>query len=268
MNSRHVGFFTALALVAGARAASADTPDSPWGIAVYGGDSVAESGSLRSPHAPLAETLPDLGTLDPALGGSSGALSLNKLRYEDLFKRSFDTGLELNYSFSDAMQSYARFSYSAYDGRTRDAGVLSSSALGISEPLRARFDDQDNKSLEIGSRYFWQTGTDWKPFAGVSLGATRLDAITASFTVPDTAIDLQNVRFTRAATVFSQSVEAGVEYNPTRAFGVRFSVDANHVGDQPSGDDLRLAQIGFDPNHDATSRWSFPVAVAAAYHFD
>jgi hypothetical protein len=268
MNSRHVGFFTALALVGGVRVASADTPDSPWGIAVYGGDSVAESGSLRSPHEPLLETIPDLGTLDPALGGTSATLSLDKLRYEDLFRRSFNTGLELNYSFSDALQSYARASYSAYDGRTRTAGVLTSDALGVSEPLRARFNDQDNKALEIGSRYFWQTGTAWKPFAGLSLGATRLNAISATFSVPDTAIDLPNVRFTRPATVFSQSAEAGVEYNPSRSFGVRFSVDAEHVGDQPSGDDPRLAQFGIDPGHDATGRWSFPVAVAAAYHFD
>lgn len=268
MNSRHVGFFTALALVAGARGAYADTPDSPWGIAVYGGDSVAETGSLRGPRAPFQETLPNLGTLDPALTGSTGAVSLDKLRYEDLFRRSFNTGLELNYSLSDALQSYARFSYSAYDGRTRDAGVLTSDALGGSEPLRARFNDQDNKELEIGSRYLWQTGTAWQPFAGVALGATRLDDISATFTVPNTSIDLTNVRFTRAATVFSQSVEAGVEYNPSRAFGVRFSVDADHVGDQPSANDPALAQLGFDPGHDATSRWSFPVAVAAAYHFD
>jgi hypothetical protein len=49
MNTR-IGIFTGLALAAGtAEIASAQTPDSPWGVAIYGGDSVIDSGSLRSP---------------------------------------------------------------------------------------------------------------------------------------------------------------------------------------------------------------------------
>lgn len=269
MKFRNAGWFGALALVAGARGASADTFDSGhWGMAVYGGDSVAESGELRVPRAPLQESIGDLGTLDPTLSGTSGRVSLNNLRYEDLFRRSFDTGLELNYSFNDNVQSYARFNYAQYDGRTRNAGVLTSDALPNGEPIRARFADEDNKTLEIGSRYYWNNSTAWQPFAGVALGATRLDAIRANFLVPDTGIDLTNVRFTRDATVFSQSVEAGVEYNPNRNFGVRFSVDADHMGDQPSANDPALTALGYDAGHDAQGRWSFPVAIAAAYHFD
>ena len=52
--------------------------------------------------------------------------------------------------------------------------------------------------------------------------------------------------FTRPATVFSQTVETGVEYNPSRNFGVRFSVDASHMGDQPSARDPDAAELGFD----------------------
>jgi hypothetical protein len=69
MNTRNVGILASLALVAGARAANADTAESPWGIAVYGGDSVTQAGSLRSP---LSTTIPDLGTVNPALSGTSG----------------------------------------------------------------------------------------------------------------------------------------------------------------------------------------------------
>ena len=49
MNSRQIGFFTALALAAGARA-HCERSTSPWGISVYGGDAMTEAGSLRSPH--------------------------------------------------------------------------------------------------------------------------------------------------------------------------------------------------------------------------
>ncbi len=264
MNTRNVGILASLAIIAGARAANADTAESPWGIAVYGGDSVTQAGSLRSP---LATTIPDLGTVNPAFSGTSGTLSLSKLRYDDLFRHNLDTGLELNYSFSNNLQTYTRFSYDALSGRTRNVGFLSTDALGGSEPLRARFADEDNKSLEIGSRYVWPTGTAWQPFAGVALGATRLDAIRASFLTPDTAIDLTNVRFTRPSTVFSQSVEAGVEFNPSRSFGVRFSVDADHLGTPQSARDPALGALGYDAAHDAEARWTFPVAIAASYHF-
>lgn len=265
MNTRNLGILASLAIIAGARAANAQTPaDSPWGIAVYGGDTVSEAGSLRSP---LSSTIPDLGTINPEFSGTSGTLSLDKLRYEDLFREDFATGLELNYSFSPNLQTYGRFGYAALDGRTRRVGFLSTDALGGSGPLDARFADQDNESLEVGSRYFWTTGTPWEPFAGIALGATRLDALRAIYTTPDAAIDLTNVRFTRPATVFSQSLEAGVEFNPNTSFGVRFSAGADHLGTPPSADDPMLTELGYDGSHDAEGRWTFPVAIAASFHF-
>lgn len=264
MNMR-LGLFTALALAAGtARTASADTSDSPWGVAVYGGDSVGESGSLRSPGT---TSLPDLGTRDPALSGTGGTLRFDKLNYEDIFRRRFDTGFELNYSFSENLQTFGRVGYDSLDGETRRAGFFSTETGTPGVPLRARFADEDNKSLEIGSRYLWPNGSAWQPYAGLSLGATRLDAIRADFSTPDGGIDLHNLSFTRPATVFSQSVEAGVEYNPSPSFGVRFSVDADHMGVPPSAHDPGLAELGYDAAHDAEGRWSFPVAIAAAFHF-
>jgi hypothetical protein len=265
MNPRNLGILASLALIAGARAANAETPaDSPWGIAVYGGDTVTEAGRLRSP---LSSSIPDLGTINPQLSGTSGTLSLDRLRYDDLFRQDFATGLELNYSFSPNLQTYGRFHYATLDGRTRRVGLHSTDALGGSEPLDARFHDEDNKSLEIGSRYFWSTGTAWEPFAGVALGATRLDAIRASYTTPDQALDLTDVRFTRPATVFSQSLETGVEFDPNPSFGVRFSVDADHMGAPPSARDPMLTELGYDAAHDAEGRWTFPVAIAASFHF-
>jgi hypothetical protein len=89
----------------------------------------------------------------------------------------------------------------------------------------------------------------------------------ANFLTPDAAIDVADVRFTRSATVFSQSVETGVEFNPNSTFGVRFSVDADHMGDPPSARDPALSALGYDAAHDAEGRWTFPVAIAASYHF-
>jgi hypothetical protein len=255
-----------LALTTGAvRAAYAANKDSPWSVSILGGDSVAVTGKLRSP---ATSTISDLGTVDPGLAGTSGTLSLDKLRYNDLFRSRYDTGLELDYSFDENLQSYGRFSYEGLGGRTRTMAELSTPSLTTPSSLTARFADADNMSVQLGSRYYWSTGTAWRPFAGAALGATHLDAMRASLAVPDTSLDLQNVRFTRTATVFSQSLETGVEYNPNSSSGVRFCVDADHIGTPPSARDPALTELGFDSAHDAQSRWSFPVAVAATYHFE
>jgi hypothetical protein len=144
---------------------------------------------------------------------------------------------------------------------------VDSASLDTPMALRARFSDADNMTLQFGSRYFIPTGTDWRPFAGVALGATHLDTIRADVTSADLGTELSNLRFTRAGTVFSQSLQTGVEYAPSSAFGLRLSVDADHFGRPLNGDDPRLTGVGFAANEDAHSLWSFPVAVAANYRF-
>jgi len=266
MKSRRVKFFLIMSVLAGAASnVFAADQTSPWSMSIIGGDSVGVTGSLRSPSK---STITDLGTVDPALSGSSGTLSLDKLKYEDLFKRKYDTGMELDYSTSDNLQTYGRFNYEGLGGRTRTIGDLSSPSLTSASPVTARFGDADNMSLEVGSRYFLTTGTEWRPFAGAAIGATHLDAMRASLISPDASLDLRDVRFTRPGTVFSQSLETGVEYSPSGALGMRFSVDADHSGTPPSADDLTLKSLGFNDGNDAKSRWSFPVSLAATYHFD
>ena len=124
MNTRHVRMLTVLALSGGALpSAYAATPDDAWSMSIFGGDAVAESGSLRDPgHVSIT----DLGTLDPALIGNAGTLSLDKLHYNDLFRRRYDTGLEVGYSFNDNLQSFGRLSYDGQTGRSRRIGTLTS----------------------------------------------------------------------------------------------------------------------------------------------
>ena len=265
MKFRSMSILTVVSLIAGAaRVAAAAEPSSPWSLAISGGDSVGESGALRSP---ITSSLSDLGALDPTLSGTSGTLRLDKLRYEDVFRRRFDTGLELDYSFNDNLQSYGRFGYSSFGGHTSTIGSLESPSLDSPAAVRAHFDEANNMSFELGSRYFWPTGTAWKPFAGFALGATHLDAMSATISSADLAADLNDLHFTRSGTVFSQSLQTGVEYTPNDAFGLRLAIDADHLGKPSNADDPRLTALGFGPNDDAHSLWSFPVSVAASFKF-
>src|SRR5262245_52735485 len=111
MKSRSIQVLSALTVMAGAaRVATAADPASPWSLTISTGSSVDESGSLR---APVTTGFTDLGTVDPVLSGTSGTVRLDRLRYEDLFRRRFDGGLELDYSFDRDLQAYGRFNYNS-----------------------------------------------------------------------------------------------------------------------------------------------------------
>jgi opacity protein-like surface antigen len=266
MDTRNVCRLAALTLAAGGLpSAHADDVERPWSVALFGGDAFGVTGSLRDAGI---STLDDLGGLDPALAGAAGSLTLDRLRYQDAFRRRHDLGAELAYHFSDKLEGFGRVSYEELTGRNLRIGELSSDALANAEGLDANFGDPDAWALELGARYYIPTGASWHPYAGAALGATRMDAITATVNVPDTAIDLQQVHFTRTATLFSQSLEAGVEYAPAENFAVRFSLDAEHLGTlPPSAADPALMQLGIDTTHDAESRWSFPLTLTASYRF-
>lgn len=265
MTPRNLNLIALATLIAGAagRACAADQAD-PWSLSILGGDSVGMTGSLRSSST---ASIADLGAIDPPLAGATGTLSLDKLRYEDLFRRRFDTGLELDYSIDRNLQAYGRFGYESLGGRTRRVGTLTSESLATSDALNARFSDTDNMSFELGSRYYWQMPGNWRPFAGAALGATHLDGIRASFTSPGTDIDLKNAQFTRSGTVFSQSVETGVEYDPGNNFGLRLGINADHISSARSVNDPSLTALGIEGGHDAQDRWSFPLSIAANYRF-
>lgn len=267
MNMRHTKLIASLTLVVGATgpAWASDYSSSPWSLSIFGGDSVGATGHLQSPSV---ATLPNLGAIDPALDGATGTLSLEKLNYEDLFKRRYDVGLELDYRLNDRLQTFGRYSYEGLGGESRQIGGLTSDALSTGVPINANFADANNQTLELGTRYYWSSTAGWRPFAGASLGATRLDAIRADIFSPSADLNLQDVRFTRAGTVFSQSLETGVEYNAANNFGVRFAVNADHSGNPPAANDSQLAGLGVNPGHDAEGRWTFPVSLAATYRFD
>src|SRR4051794_16115000 len=111
MKFRSMQILTILTVIAGAsRVAGAAEPASPWSLSISAGDSMGESGSLRTS---MDASFSDLGTLDPSLSGQPGTLHLDSLKYEDIFHRRYDTGLELDYSFSNNLQSFGRFGYAS-----------------------------------------------------------------------------------------------------------------------------------------------------------
>jgi hypothetical protein len=131
----------------------------------------------------------------------------------------------------------------------------------------ADFGDSDSQSLEAGVRYSWVSESPWRPFVGLSLGATHTDDVKASISIRDTAIQRREVHFASAGTAFSQSAETGIEYRKSPRLGFRFSVRADHVAEPHGASDRTLADLGFRNSDQAYSRYTFPFTVAAVYNF-
>jgi opacity protein-like surface antigen len=258
MNSRtRYGLLLAMGVAA---IPAAQAADSPWSVSVFGGGAVAEDGSLRSPET---SNLSDLGSIDAALSGTTGVLRLDRLKFDDLYHNRFSAGAEVSYDYQSNMEAFTRFSYDSGDGRQRAIGSLAVGAA-TAQPIDARFSDEDAWTAELGSRFYFPASETLKPFAAISIGATHLEGIKAALALPNGP--LEDVRFTRNGTVFSQSLEAGLEYAAMENLDLRFSLDATHFGAAPSVRNPTALETGFraDTSRD---RWAFPVSIGAVYHF-
>jgi hypothetical protein len=265
MNTRTVSTLAVLAAISGAGGvAHASGETSPWRLALLAGDAIGMHGSLR---APIRATVADLGAVDPALAGESGSIALHRLQYDDMFRPRYSTGVELGYAFDDALQAYGRLGYESLDGRSRDIGAVTGESSSATGEMRARMADVHNESLELGSRYAWMPGSAWRPYAGVALGATRVDAMRGALALQAAPTAAEHVRFTRGDTVFNQRLETGVEFDPGNNVGVRLSVEADHTGLASNAHDPKLLALGYDPENEAQARWAFPVTIAATWRF-
>ena len=265
MNIHPLRLLPVLGLACGVAHAAPNPEQHPWSFSLSGGGDVDTSGSIREPET---TTIDDLGAIDPALEGTSGTLTLDRTRYSDLYDNGHELGAELGYAFSKNLEGFGRVTYDSFAGRDVEIGTLTSDVLAEPAPLDANFADAKSVSLQVGARYYWAAGSAWRPFVAGALGATHMDALTASLTVPGTAFEPQDARFAQADTVFTQSAEAGLEYNAGPSFGLRFAVDADHFGHaSASDDDPVLTQLGIDTTENPGNRWTFPITLTASYRF-
>ena len=139
---------------------------------------------------------------------------------------------------------------------TRDHGQLYVN-LNYSRIAARGFFQLDGQIINFGSTYAQHQLAIYGEVGVISRSLT----LQAASAVPE------HVRFTRGDTVFSQSLETGVEYDPGNNFGLRIGVEADHSGVASNAHDPKLLALGYDRDNDAQARWAFPVAVAATWRF-
>lgn len=250
--------------VASINLAEADDATSPWSFSIFGGGTAGIRGSMRPSE--LGASV-DLGSLNPTLAGNAATTSLDNLRYRDMFRTRLGGGAEVAYTFDDHLQTYGRFKYQDFSGRNLSIGSLNASALGGADVINAQFANNHNETFELGTRYLWSTGTPVRPFLGASLGATHSNAVRASLSTSDSQLNLADVHFSRAGTVFSQTLETGVSYVPVENIEMQLGLEAQHLGTPHSGNDPQLGALGLAASNTGKGAWSFPVSISLAYHF-
>jgi opacity protein-like surface antigen len=259
MNTRlRYGLLMALGLAA---VPAAQAADSPWSVSVFGGGALAEDGQLRMP---VTRSIADLGSIDPALSGTSGSIDLDRLNFNDLYRHRYLAGAEVDYDYLPDVQAFGRFNYESGDGRNRAIGSFTEGTDPTHTPIAGHFSDEDTWSLDLGTRVYFPVSESFRPFAGIALGATRVSGIKAALALPDETPD---VRFTRTGTVFSQSIEAGVQYAAMQNLDLRFAIDATHFGSLPAVRNPTTLEADLQTNQSTRDRWAFPVSLGAVYHF-
>lgn len=108
---------------------------------------------------------------------------------------------------------------------------------------------------------------DARTLALSALDITRAHSISASFEIPNEAVSLPNVGFTRSENRFGQSVKADIDlHSNPNLLGLRRAVEADHVSAAHEAGDADLLALGLHNPH-AGHQWNFPVTIGAVYRF-
>lgn len=254
----------ALGLAAASAPAFAAGPaEGRWSWSVFGGVDRPFSGDV---HDGAVAPVPDLGPLNPALAGVSAELRIGQRSHEDIYGTARSYGTEFSYGLSDNAEVFGQLRYTRADRGEVQVGGAFVPALDTTLPVRGSFGDYKALTLEAGYRHYFSELGPTRPFVAGRLGATRTDDIRATFTIPDAAIAIVDVPFTKQTTSVSAGVDVGLliplgeTVSLTAQTGVRYSADLD-------GDDEAIGGLGLGGINDTGSRVSYPVSVGLRVDF-
>jgi len=251
---------SALSLLAAACAAAASSAHAlpltdNLSIEMFAGGNAAMPGSFRGQTAPLE-------TADPA-----GSTVYHDLKFSDAYDQRYTAGTELDYAFNSRITGFGRFAYSAFSGSTHEVGQFEPNVAGPIQNVNAQFNDTATREFDLGGRYTFAPGAKLRPFVGAALGATHLSATRAEFDHVDDS-GRTPVELSRAATVFQQRVETGLQYSPMENFDLRLTAAASHLDAGRRSDDPNLALVGLDSARgEMRGHWDYPAELGAVWHF-
>lgn len=226
-------------------------------ISISGGTEFAVGGTMHDgANAPIA----DLGVLNPSLAGIPATLQIESRSQNDVYDNGWSIGGELGYGVSDSAEVTLGVRYLKANGnRINVGGAAAGAPVNATLPVFGDFGDYESIAVELGYRQYFAT-EGLRPFVSVNAGATNISAIAADFTVPDAAITLTGVPFSKSSWAFSGGANLGLAIPLGSSASLEPEVGIRYTGGA-AGEDSALGGLGLGAINDKGERWSVPLRV-------
>lgn len=256
-NRALLGVLVGAALLSPTTAMAADGPV----FTVFGGVDTSVSGEV---HTGAIAPVGDLGPLNPALAGVAAELRIESRDYDDIYGNGKTLGVGMAWAMGGG-ELFGNVRTTRASGSQVQVGGAFVPALNTTLPVFGRFGDYDAMAVEAGYRQYFGSGKA-RPYLAGRIGATRVDAIDATFTIPDAGIALNNVAFYDGGWTMGVGVDAGVDWQVSDAVSLGLQVGVEHHGDL-SDDDSAIGGLGLGSINDTGSRTSYPVNLVLRARF-
>lgn len=251
----------ALLTLALALPATAMAQSGPSFTLIAGGDTSVNGDVHKGAIAPIA----DLGPLNPALAGVSAELQIGARSYDKIYGKGTNFGIEMAWPMGNSDEVFGQLMYTRTGSGSTQVGGAYVPALETTLPVYGRFGSYDALGLEGGYRYYFGSGSV-RPYIAGRLGATHVDSIKATFTIPDANIALNDVPFFKSGWQLSGGADLGVMWALTDKTSLGLEVGARYHGNL-SGDDSALAGLGLAGINNTGKRTSYPVNLRLQMRF-
>lgn len=212
------------------------------------------------------QTLPDLGAIDPALGGNSATLTLNQLSFHDALHPGYDLAAESGYWMTENFEPFVRFDYARLRGRDTDIGTIASTALTARVPINGDFSNRDAKSLLVGGHYFFDSSTALRPFMTGFMGFAHQDRLHGELAATGVGLAPEEATLLHASTHFDAGFEAGLSYALSDHAAIRASAGVDYLEGGKSTT-TALERFGLGPVELDAKHWSVPLNLGMSYRF-
>lgn len=231
-----------------------------WSFAVKGGLVPVTNGDVH--RGPAFD-----GSVLLALPAGSLPVDVDAKSFDDVYGDFTEFGLEASYAAGENLSYQLGASW-----LSADEGVLRVGTVAGALPLNGRFSDYQDFEVYAGVRYNFNVTERWNPYAALHLGYKRVDAITASFSVPNTPFvapyqaALTNAPFYDASNVWSYGVLVGLEYKVADKFSVALETGYLAQGALKDNDSI-VGLLGLNALNDEGDLGYIPVRLSAIFRF-
>ncbi|HKU13473.1 MAG TPA: hypothetical protein VJQ52_03705 [Steroidobacteraceae bacterium] len=253
----------ALVALGGSELAAANTYDEgQWITTFTAGTGLVSRGTLGGRGS---ADIADLGVINPSFGGDAGSVQIDHLQFNDAFRPGPSFGIETGYMAQSNVEPFVRLSYSQMRGRNNEIGAVNSTAFDSPVPIRADFDDMNSWALDFGTRYFLSDTGTFRTFVAGYLGADRVDALHAHYTISGMPASPRE-EFLPQVTRFDAGVEGGLAWQVADQADLSLSVGAQYVDARREHTDA-FAPLGIEDVRFTDQKWSLPVNLGVNFRF-